>query len=455
MIPEQVPAGVAVAGDTLCPLCGRQVTADPLGLLECSCGWGGPSDPLESARGIARMVTRADRNLANAQARRDLQRLAARGDAANTVGIFYIAALTVISTLIYLALFAALTGLALALWSAIIDRAWLVIALCVLLATLIIYALLPPRQRIRGVIVTRERFPQLVAALDDVAARVGTKLPGRIVLEPGVAFAVYQHHPLRRLFLRERVLFIGAAGLQLMSDQEMKSILAHELAHFRHGDTWTHRFFGRAETALRRLIDFILDVVSDQHRAMQGGYTGYYRYRASYAGLPALIAIFITWTLLLPFRLLWTAFHLLRLRESRAAEFAADRVAIHAYGPVAFINGLSGIHVVERTLRGSGQSLRQEMHKHNNQSFYAELRRHYTELPATLLSNLRLEAVREFRSLERTHPITPDRLRAAYMLIGLQPATSEPPRPASELLVPAGEASAEPVERELTVLLFA
>ena len=267
-------------------------------------------------------------------------------------------------------------------------------------------------------------------------------------------FAVYEHHPLRRFFFRERVLLIGAAGLQLLSDQEMKSVLAHELAHFRHGDTW-----GIASSAGRKPPCAVsstscTNAVADQHRAMRGGYGGY-RILLRWIGLPVLFAILLTWTLLLPFRLLWTAFHFLRLRESRAAEFAADRMALHAYGPVALINALSGIHVVERTLGGSGRSLRQEMARHNNPSFYAELRRHYSELPTTLLSNLRMEAIREFRSLERTHPITPDRLRAAYMLIGAQPATNTPSRPAAELLIPAGETSAESVERELTTLLFA
>ncbi len=454
-MPGEAAVNVAAPVTTTCPLCGKPVTADPLGLLECSCGWGGPDDPLASAHGLSRLVTRIDRNLANAQARRDLQPLAAQGDTANHLGIFYVALLTVISTLIYVALFAALFGLVLALWSAINDRAWLVIALCVLLGALIIYALLPPRQKIRGVTVTRERFPHLVAALDDVATYVGARIPSRIVLEPGVRFAVYEHHSLQRFFFRERVLLIGAAGLQLLSDQEMKSVLAHELAHFRHGDTWVHRFFGRAETALRRLIDFTTNAVGDQHRAMRGGYGGYNLYPSSTIGLPVLFAILLTWTLLLPFRLLWTAFHFLRLRESRAAEFAADRVALHAYGPVTLINALSGIHVVERTLGGSGRSLRQEMARHNNPSIYAELRRHYSELPTTLLSNLRMEAIREFRSLERTHPITPDRLRAAYMLIGAQPATNTASRPAAELLIPAGETSAESVERELTTLFFA
>jgi hypothetical protein len=124
---------------------------------------------LEAARGISRLVTRADHNMANAQARRDLQRLAANGDAANHLSVLYLSLLTVISTPVYVAPLAALVGRALLLWSAINDRAWLEIALCVLLGGLIIYALLPPRQKTRGSTVTRERFLALMAPLDEVA----------------------------------------------------------------------------------------------------------------------------------------------------------------------------------------------------------------------------------------------------------------------------------------------
>jgi hypothetical protein len=53
------------------------------------------------------------------------------------------------------------------------------------LAIVVVYALLPPRRKIRGVTVTRERFPQLAAALDDVTARIGAKVPSRIILVPG------------------------------------------------------------------------------------------------------------------------------------------------------------------------------------------------------------------------------------------------------------------------------
>ena len=59
---------------------------------------------MEAAEGLTRLIMRIDRTMASAQARRDLQRLAARGDPANNLGIFYPAVLTVIGTLTYLAL---------------------------------------------------------------------------------------------------------------------------------------------------------------------------------------------------------------------------------------------------------------------------------------------------------------------------------------------------------------
>lgn len=43
-----------------CPLCGATVAPDPLGLYACSCGWGGPDDPLEHDRGLTKLATRGD-----------------------------------------------------------------------------------------------------------------------------------------------------------------------------------------------------------------------------------------------------------------------------------------------------------------------------------------------------------------------------------------------------------
>src|SRR5262245_4379951 len=59
-----------------CPLCGKPVTPEMWGLVECSCGRGGPDDPLEAARGVTKLAIRLDRRLATQTAKRDLRRLA-------------------------------------------------------------------------------------------------------------------------------------------------------------------------------------------------------------------------------------------------------------------------------------------------------------------------------------------------------------------------------------------
>ena len=51
-------AGVTPPQPKRCPLCGAMVAADPLGLYACSCGWGGPGDPLEHDRGLAKLVAK-------------------------------------------------------------------------------------------------------------------------------------------------------------------------------------------------------------------------------------------------------------------------------------------------------------------------------------------------------------------------------------------------------------
>jgi Zn-dependent protease with chaperone function len=166
------------------------------------------------------------------------------------------------------------------------------------------------------------------------------------------------------------------------------------------------------------------------------------------------LAVVFSWTLMLPFRILWSLYHLLRMHESRVGEFSADRFAIHAYGPQAFINGLTGLLVARRTLSKSGTALGREMRLHNSGNFYAEMRRHYGELPPNVISQLRVEATTGFRTLGNSHPTTPDRLRAAYATFGTLPPSPEPTAPAYVLLAPADAANADAVETELTTLLF-
>src|SRR6185312_10294480 len=157
-----------------CPLCGATVPPDPLGLYECVCGWGGPGDPLEHDRGLAKVVAKIDRSLADGQAHRDLRRMATRDDAASSLNPFYVAVLLIVA-LLMIAVVVVLAELC--IWLIVLsirDRAWLGAIIGGILLAIVGVALAsmwPRRSRSPGVLATRERFPKLMAAIDEVCQR--------------------------------------------------------------------------------------------------------------------------------------------------------------------------------------------------------------------------------------------------------------------------------------------
>lgn len=425
-------SGIVPPQPKRCPLCGATVPPDPLGFYQCSCGWGGPGDPLEHDRGLSKLFAKMDREMADGQAQRDLQRLAMYGDSANSLNIGYVLLLVFVATAVYVVVGAIFVGCDWMVIAGILDQAWPMVIVGGIFLALILTGIWPHR-RGKSIRVTREGFPTLMAALDEVGQRVGTRIPKRVMLTPRTEFAIG-----RRLSGSD-VLYIGAATLPLLSDVGMKSILAHELAHARHGDTVLHRYSGQAEYLLHEIVYGILEGVIGQDR---GG------------SISSVFGVFLSWTLLLPFRLLWFLYHLLRMHESRANEFAADRAAIHAYGPQAFIDALTGVLVAQRTFYRNSRSLVAEMQRNNSGSFYAEMRRHFGALPPHIISQLRVDLAKGFRTLANDHPTTPDRLRAAYATFGALPPSPVSAMPAYMLLTPVGATSSEAVEIELTKMLF-
>lgn len=412
-----------------CPICHTMVTPDAFGLYDCVCGWEGDDDPLEAAQGISRTMTRLDRRLAAAQVRREMRRMAQRRGARLSLSPVYLLLLITVSTLVYLLALGILVGAVALLVYSIHDQAWLGVGIAVILLAFIAFSMWESRASIRGVTAPPERFPRLDTAIAEVSARIGARMPHRVVLVPGAEFFVAQRRPLRRLFMPERVLGVGVAALQVLGEDEVKAILAHEFAHVRRGDPGLHRYFGGAEAALRQMVDAL------QYAVRSGRRSGRYAFFGS----------FFIWLVAAPLRLLWTAFHLLRLRESRTAEFEADRRAIQAYGPDAFVSGLTGLIVAGNTfysgsVRGS--------------NLYAALRQHFSELPPHVLTQLRANAgTRDHRSIQFTHPATRDRIRAAYVLAAPdQKPEKAIPRPATDLLISQSGEGADGLERELTAL---
>jgi hypothetical protein len=146
----------------------------------------------------------------------------------------------------------------------------------------------------------------------------------------------------------------------------------------------------------------------------------------------------------LPIQVVLGLFHLLLLHESRTAEYEADRVAVRAYGPEALANGLTSVITASNSLaRGvvGGDNL------------YEALRKHYANLPTAAVAQLRAQNTRDFRSLEDTHPTTPDRIRAAFLVGAANPGRQDDSHPAVQLIVPAGESDASAIERQLSAML--
>ncbi|HEU4783550.1 MAG TPA: hypothetical protein VFS83_09445 [Ktedonobacterales bacterium] len=144
---EATSPGIEPRQPKRCPLCGATVAPDALGLYECVCGWGGPGDPLEHDHGLAKLMAKMDRSLADEQAWRDLRRLAARGDATSSLSILYLGALLLAATAIYLAVLAII---ALCVWliiSTALDHTWIGAIVGGILLALIVGSLWPQRHR--------------------------------------------------------------------------------------------------------------------------------------------------------------------------------------------------------------------------------------------------------------------------------------------------------------------
>ncbi len=433
-----------------CPVCEHEVAPDTIGFLECACGWGGPGDPLESARGLSRVFMRLDRRLANASARRDLRVIAKRKGPPAGDGILYTLILLLASTLIHLMMYGALIGLIAFSIQLAAQHAWPGAVLVALFALLFLAAVMHWRGRTKGIQFSLSQLPLLDAALREVKERVGGPLPHRVMLVPGTRWAVFERHPLRRFFLSERVLIVGVGALPLMTIDEAKAILAHELAHYKHAHTLLHRYIASAEAQARYIIDLMLETSSAQYRRMRTRRTG----RGSYGASLVDISAFLVWIIALPLALMWQVFHLLRLADSRHAEFQADTAAIRAYGADAFIGGLSAVIAAQRMINGGSVKQTTAMER-GEDSLYAAMRRHVAALPADIISSIRFTALYDYRTLQNSHPTAPDRVRAAMLVGSNMPLSGGASSPAVELIVPQGQVNAGEIEQKLTRMLFA
>lgn len=102
-----------------------------------------------------------------------------------------------------------------------------------------------------GVPLAREEHPELYSAVGEVARRVGAPAPDEILVTHQAECYVTERRNFAVLTDRRLVLVVGLPHLCVLSVAEMQVILAHELAHFRRGDTSLGVFAFRFLESLR------------------------------------------------------------------------------------------------------------------------------------------------------------------------------------------------------------
>ena len=191
-------------------------------------------------------------------------------------------------------------------------------ALAVFYAVVCIFKRPPQVTGIAGETITEQDSPALWKHIRDFAARVGTAPPEHVVAGIDTNFFVTES-PLTvgERTLSGRALFVSLPMLRLLDRTEADAVLAHELAHFRGGDTASSAALGP------KLVQYE------------------YYCQMMYA---AKVTIFVFYVM----RMYRVIFEFALQRDSRKREFLADRVAAGLVSARAIISSLIKISAYSR-----------------------------------------------------------------------------------------------------------
>lgn len=173
-----------------------------------------------------------------------------------------------------------------------------------------IFARLPREMPIDGELVREADAPALWARIKALAAQMGTAAPHRIVAGIDANFFVTEGAvQVQGRTFRGRSLYVSLPLLRVLDQREADAVLAHELAHFKGGDTGSSAALGP------KLAQF------DLYVARMNG--------------PSLTLI--GFYLLAAYR---TVFEVALMRDSREREFLADRAAARAVHALPLMRAL-------------------------------------------------------------------------------------------------------------------
>lgn len=160
--------------------------------------------------------------------------------------------------------------------------------------------------------------PRFHALVREVAEKVDTRGVDEVYLGPASDISVRQEGrgPFGIFGVKRRILTVGMANLRYLTLGELKSILAHEYAHFSHRDTFYSRFIHQVTLSI------------DTALTGMGAAAGKLNYINPFF-----------WFFVLYYR----AYSVLAAGFSRSQEYLADRVAAGLFGRDVFMSALTKV----------------------------------------------------------------------------------------------------------------
>lgn len=166
--------------------------------------------------------------------------------------------------------------------------------------------------------------PRLFQLIEETALEVECKLPKKVYLSPDVNAAVFFDATFLSLFFPVRKnLMIGLGLIHISSDQELKSVLAHEFGHFTQNDLFVGSYFYYVNKVLHSMIYEYYSFAEE--RSEEGGFLLNFGFFQDFA----LIVINKIKSLLIPFYELINKNY---MALSRDLEFHADAIAAKVVG---------------------------------------------------------------------------------------------------------------------------
>jgi Zn-dependent protease with chaperone function/LysM repeat protein len=174
--------------------------------------------------------------------------------------------------------------------------------------------------------VSRDQAPDLWAAVEALAAQVGTTAPCEIrLISEANAMVTEESYLLGLIPARRRLLYIGAPLLAGMTADELRAVLCHELGHYARRHTRLAALVYRGSASLSATLGQLREQAVRSRPGFRPDYT---------------------WLLLVPLGLYARLYYRLSRAVSRRQELEADAAAAAATGPAVTADALRAVHAI-------------------------------------------------------------------------------------------------------------